>query len=127
MPSMTAVEIARAAALKRQSDRAAIMSEGSRKVLEKREKATVIGKIEECYAKMDKVRRLADSCAAELRQFECLILFQDPPIGLAAAKLESLHRHLGYVKTQVHACNQCTSKTILVYELDSNLILGCNC
>lgn len=55
-PSLTAVEIARAAALRRQSDRAVLMSEGSLKAAEKKEKASIIGKIEECYAKIDKVK-----------------------------------------------------------------------
>jgi hypothetical protein len=53
--SMPAVEIARAAALKRQSDRAAAMSVGAQKGLGKKKKATLVGKIEEYYAKMDKV------------------------------------------------------------------------
>ena len=59
-PSLTAVEVARAAALKRQSDRVGLMSEGSLKAAEKKEKAAVIGKIEECYAKIDKVKCLAE-------------------------------------------------------------------
>ena len=99
-PSLTAVEVARAAALKRQSDRAVLMSEGSLKAAEKKEKAAVIGKIEECYAKIDKVKYLAEGHKRFSFVSNMLVLmFTIRRIRRLDSERQSLNRCIGILTT----------------------------